>query len=305
MSHYRNISVYLNHLVERYKLHICVKDFCGFIPINKELDQALRSFLAHTNPFCMYIKQDVEKYRACISLIRKMFKKCGRERKGFYGVCHAGLWEYVVPIVTGDIVMGSINIGFFQADGQVTEKLIRRCCRKSELLRADKAIELYRQHITPPTMALEEVLPGIKMLAEYLGNAYQTIQMAHRGQALERPRYHSSEDTIISDAVEYIHQMYGAPIAVGQIAKFCHCSESYLSRIFKRRMGVNINVYINKVRVELSKNYLLLSSDSISAIALSLGFNDPNYFSRVFTGLIGYSPTEFRRRFREESLSSC
>ena len=53
---YKSVNAYLRFLRDRMGLHICIKDFCGFIPINKELDEALRPFLAHTNPFCMYMK---------------------------------------------------------------------------------------------------------------------------------------------------------------------------------------------------------------------------------------------------------
>ena len=88
-------------------------------------------------------------------------------------------------------------------------------------------------------------------------------------------------------------------ITLADLANFCHCSESYLSRIFKRRTGVNINVYINKVRMELAKNSLVLTDASIADIALSVGFSEPNYFSRVFTKIIGVSPTEYRKRFQK------
>ncbi len=53
-----------------------------------------------------------------------------------------------------------------------------------------------------------------------------------------------------------------------------------------------------KVRIELSKNHLMNSTNSIAEIAITTGFDDPNYYSRVFTKMIGISPTEFRRRFK-------
>lgn len=97
-------------------------------------------------------------------------------------------------------------------------------------------------------------------------------------------RYHdSSEDTILAHALEYIRINYKSRITVTALAEFCHCSDSYLSRIFKRRTGVNINVYVNKVRMEFAKSPLCLSNESIAEIAASVGFGDPNYFSRVFT----------------------
>lgn len=125
-------------------------------------------------------------------------------------------------------------------------------------------------------LAQKGILPGLELLAEYLGQTYRMLQPTHTE----------------SNA--------GGHITVSNLAAFCRCSESYLSRIFKKRTGGNINVYINKVRMELAKNHLLLSRENIAEIAAGVGFNDPNYFSRVFTQIIGIPPTEFRRRFQRD-----
>ena len=45
---FSKVASYLNYLRDEYNVQICIKDFCGFIPINKELDRALQPFLAHT-----------------------------------------------------------------------------------------------------------------------------------------------------------------------------------------------------------------------------------------------------------------
>ena len=86
-------------------------------------------------------------------------------------------------------------------------------------------------------------------------------------------------------------------MAVGEIARLCHCSESHLSHVFKRRIGVNIRAMSIKSRVEQAKRRLADSGAGIVEIALDLGFADPNYFSRVFTRLTGIPPSEYRRRY--------
>ena len=185
----------------------------------------------------------------------------------------------------------------------------RKMGSRSELIRHITPGTLYGKMLFYAAIALvamvaafidpEDMLPGLEMLAEYLGQTYRVLQRTH-AKPNASIRYHtSSEDTILSHAIEYIRQNAANKITVSELAAFCLCSESYLSRIFKRRTGVNINVYINKVRVEQAKNNLILSHDSIADIALRVGFSDPNYFSRVFTQIIGISPTEFRRRFQQ------
>lgn len=295
---YYHIAKYLQNLQTRYGVQICIKDFCGFIPINKELDEAIRPFLAHTNPYCMYMKSDQEHWWLCLSMIRRMYNKLERTRATYFGVCHGGLGEYVVPIYNGDTLLGSVNAGFFPVSAAKVHRRICRSCAQEPKLDAAEAEHLYQTCIHTPTISPEDLLPGLELVAEYLGQTYQILQRTH-AVPTNAVRYHtSSEDTILTHALEYIRRNAASHIAVSELADFCHCSESYLSRIFKRRTGVNINVYINKVRVEQAKNNLLLSHDSIAEIASSVGFSDPNYFTRVFTQIIGISPTEFRRRFQ-------
>lgn len=295
---YQKISNYLAMLRDKHNVQICIKDFCGFVPINKELDDALQPFLAHTNPYCMYLKSDNAHWHICLSMIRRMYIKCEQTRSTFFGVCHGGLGEYVIPIFNGENLLGSINAGFFPIPEKKVMRRIRHTCAADPPLDPNKACLLYRQCIVPPDVLAEDILPGLEMLAEYLGLTYRLIQRTHSASA-NTGRFHaSSEDTILTHALEYIRQNVSGKITVTDLADFCHCSESYISRIFKRRTGVNINIYINKIRVEQAKNYLSKSENSIAEIALGVGFNDPNYFSRVFTQIIGISPTEYRRRFK-------
>lgn len=294
---YECITEYLNYL-QLKNVHICIKDFCGFIPINQELDAVLRPYLAHTNPFCMYIKQEEERYRECLSLIRRIYHKCEHGKGCFYGMCHAGLGEYVIPISLDQKLLGTINVGFFQFDETRTRRRIRRACAKSHILAEEDALKLYGQHIITANVDIEELLIQMRLLAGYLTSTYKTIQTTMPQQSTKKTHYISSEDTIITHTIAYIRQNYMNKITVSSLSGLCHCSESYLSRIFKKRTGLNINMYINKVRIEYAKELLIHTSKPLSHIALDVGFNDPNYFSRIFTQLIGNPPSEYRRRFQ-------
>ena len=301
---FEKIGRYLQYLTEQHGVQLCIKDFCGFVAINKQLDETLRPFLAHTNPFCMYIKSDQTHYHACLTMIRRMYHKCERVGNTYFGMCHAGLGEYVIPIYDGDLLLGSINAGFFQRDERKTKHRIAQVCRQSPPLDCSHAERLYHQCIHSPSVDIEHMLFGLEMLAEYLGQTYHLLHTAQPHSDTVGRYHNSSEDTILAHALEHIRQNYKSRITVAELAVFCHCSESYLSRIFKRRTGVNVNVYINKVRMELAKNPLCFSNESIAEIAVSVGFDDPNYFSRVFTQLIGISPSEFRKRFHLEPPST-
>lgn len=118
------------------------------------------------------------------------------------------------------------------------------------------------------------------------------------GQHLVNARKRSGTDELLTHAVGFLHQEYQNPITISLLAAECHCSESSLNHMLKKRLGVSMSTYVNKLRVERAERYLLETDDSMLSIALSVGFRDANYFARVFRQLIGIQPTEFRRRYR-------
>ena len=60
--------------------------------------------------------------RLVARMVRSCYKRLGRT---YFGMCHAGLGEYVVPIFDGDVLLGSINAGFFQSNEGKTTRLPR------------------------------------------------------------------------------------------------------------------------------------------------------------------------------------
>lgn len=79
------------------------------------------------------------------------------------------------------------------------------------------------------------------------------------------------------------------------LADQCHISPSYLSDLLNKETGRSAKDHINDYLVEKAKNLLLSSSDSISGIAYSLGFNYPHYFGRLFKQKTGKTPQEYRQ----------
>ncbi|MDL2323886.1 AraC family transcriptional regulator [Ruminococcaceae bacterium OttesenSCG-928-A16] len=299
-NRFSGLANYLLFIEEHYNLHVCVKDLCGFVAINKELDTVLQPFLAHTNNFCMYIKHDKSIYHRCLAMIKKMREKSERTHNTYFGMCHAGLGEYVTPIVSRGVVIGTLNAGFFDVGRKRSNHCISRVCRASSQLEEAHALELFESNISEPFIDPNELIPIMEMLADYLALSYENLLDTHDASEHVH-RHNTSEDTILSHAGKYIRQNFIHPISISELAESCHCSESYISRIFKKRTNVNITTYINKVRIEASKDFLTRTDSAIADVASNVGFCDPNYYSRVFNKLMGISPREYRRRFSEAS----
>jgi len=71
---------------------------------------------------------------------------------------------------------------------------------------------------------------------------------------------------------------------------------SYFSTIFRERTGYAPVEYFNHLKVQKACQYLLLPDITIKETAQKLGMDDPYYFSRMFSKLMGISPKEYRKR---------
>jgi len=81
---------------------------------------------------------------------------------------------------------------------------------------------------------------------------------------------------------------------VKYLADKVHLSPSYLSDLLKKETGMNAQDHIHYCLIEEAKNILLNSDNSVSEIAYSLGFEYPQYFSKLFKQKTGQTPIEYR-----------
>lgn len=101
---------------------------------------------------------------------------------------------------------------------------------------------------------------------------------------------------LVREAVTYIRFNIDQPLSLNRIADILGVHPSYLSRTFKKALGMTLTDYINKLRIEEAKHLLDQGNASVAKIASSVGYNDPNYFSKVFTKLEHVTPHDYRKR---------
>lgn len=85
----------------------------------------------------------------------------------------------------------------------------------------------------------------------------------------------------------------GLPTAL-QCAEHVNLSPNYLSDLLRKETGKTTQEHIHYHLLEIAKDRLLGSNDSVKEISYSLGFEHSNYFSSLFKKKVGLSPTEFR-----------
>lgn len=83
-------------------------------------------------------------------------------------------------------------------------------------------------------------------------------------------------------------------VEVKYFAEKMNLSSKYLSDVLKRETGKGVQEHINLHLIEKAKAELLTTNKSVAEIAFDLGFEYPQYFSRLFKQKEGLTPTEFR-----------
>lgn len=115
---------------------------------------------------------------------------------------------------------------------------------------------------------------------------------------------HSNTKSIyIAKALNLIENEFHQNITPKSIASILNISESYLHRLFKLHMNTSIVHVINAKRIELAKQLLIQTNDSIIDIAIAVGFNTRQNFTKQFIKSEKITPIKYRIKNRNKEYS--
>lgn len=104
------------------------------------------------------------------------------------------------------------------------------------------------------------------------------------------------EDDYVVRAVKHISLNYQKDISVKSVADSLFISESYLSRLFKVKVGQTFGDYLTYYRMKKACELLKRPNGKIYEVANLVGYKDQRYFSMIFRKLVGVTPKEFREK---------
>lgn len=107
----------------------------------------------------------------------------------------------------------------------------------------------------------------------------------------------------ILEIIDCIKINYNSSLSIKKIAKTFNYNPDYLSLAIKRFTGLSLLKYINKTKLDASKQLLLNSSFSISEIAKQVGFNDDKHFMKLFKKSEDVTPTQYRNAYFRKNLN--
>lgn len=103
-----------------------------------------------------------------------------------------------------------------------------------------------------------------------------------------------SANPLVAKAQNYIEQHLSEDVSLEQLSSELQVSPFYLSKLFKEETGDTYINYVTAARLEKSKKLLEDDSLIIKEVAALVGYNDQNYFSKLFRQKFGVTPSEYR-----------
>ena len=103
-----------------------------------------------------------------------------------------------------------------------------------------------------------------------------------------------SGSTQISDALEYVRNMYPENIKIEDLARISHMSETHFRRIFEAYMNMSPMDYINLTRVQAACDLMKKTDDPMDAVAQKVGFTTTSTFNRNFKKFLNTSPYQWK-----------
>lgn len=104
-----------------------------------------------------------------------------------------------------------------------------------------------------------------------------------------------SGTAVVAKVLRYIQHHYSEPdLSVRALADYCYLTPTYFSSLFKRKTGRTVGQYLTEYRMEKARLLLKDEGFKLYQVARQVGYEDANYFARIFKKQTGLSPSEYR-----------
>ena len=268
------------------KLRELARDFYNLVGLKVCIYDAnedeLAFFPEKLSPFCAILREDKEMNQRCLECDRKAFAECKKTHKQHFYTCHAGLLEYMSPVVYGDKIIGYMVLGQIKAEkNRDFEKISHR-------LPEEKREELQKCYEKLSTISLGKLKSAMRILDACTGYEYL------------KGLLELSDNKIDLRIADYVSENLAAPLSVSALCSEFHLSHSEVYSISKRYFNSTPAEYIKVRRLSKACELLRKTDMQINKVGVECGFPDYNYFSKVFKREYKISPREYRKKATEK-----
>lgn len=128
----------------------------------------------------------------------------------------------------------------------------------------------------------------VLLLRNYVEKIYEEDEFQTQREILQRFR----------EVIDYMEHNFTEKIDLNRLSSIAGVSVGHFSRLFKQITNMSAIDYINNLRVNKAVDLIKNSDQNMTEIAMNCGFNDSNYFSRIFKRHKKISPMQMRQLSR-------
>lgn len=101
---------------------------------------------------------------------------------------------------------------------------------------------------------------------------------------------------IAVQSLQYIRNHYDTAMKIEDVAAYFNIDRTWLHRQFRKEFAMSPKAYLTKLRMNKAAELLINTRFPIATIAISVGYQDPLLFSKIFRHTTGLSPSDFRQQ---------
>jgi|GEM_PF-1938588 len=200
--------------------------------------------------------------------------------------------------------------GFTAYDVLVPDSHIQLVCRTEGLLPVTdiRAVPVFQDVLLGASLLRLSTHTEGRQISEDIGDEIAARQIILRICALvggRTPEWQKDSSVftphVMRQVVSCIDAHLGTPMSLDGMAKTVGLSPGHFARKFHHSAGESLGRFMNRRRIGTSFAMLRAGRHPLTSIALDLGFSSQSHFTRLFSGLTGITPQQFRRRHQRIS----
>ena len=142
----------------------------------------------------------------------------------------------------------------------------------------------------------DDVIRAVRRCIDQTDTEEELKAMAPMAETLSDSASYDKTTLLMTNVKKYLqhnYMLYG--VSLDSISDILKINSSYFSMMFKKSFGVNFVDYLTNLRINAAKELLADPFLAAAEVANMVGYESPNYFTRVFKKTTGMTPTEYRK----------
>jgi len=123
----------------------------------------------------------------------------------------------------------------------------------------------------------------------------QLLTLLFFGNPAFHPRTKAPQTRPLERTLEFLRSRVESTLTVAEMARQADLSETHFARQFRRHTGFSPMDYFIRLKMQQAARYLTLTRLSVKQVATRLGYDDPYYFSRLFSRMMSAAPSDYRK----------